>query len=63
MKAGIQNGDIIVKMGSKEISTQREFENIISSSEPEQLISVTVMRQGAEGYVEVEFDVTLSVMP
>ena len=63
MNIGIQNGDIIVKIGSKDITTQSEFENIISGSEPEQLISVTVMRPGADGYVEKKFDVTLSVMP
>ena len=63
MNAGIQNGDIIVKIGSKEITNQRELENSISGSEPEQLISVTAMRPGAEGYVEIQFDVTLGVMP
>lgn len=62
MNAGIQNGDIIVGMGSNDITTYREFENVISACEPEQLISITAMRPGADGYVEMTFDVTLSVM-
>lgn len=62
MNAGIQNGDIIVGMGNNEITTYREFENVINACEPEQLISITAMRPGTDGYVEMKFDVTLSVM-
>ena len=62
MNAGIQNGDIIVEMEGKEIKTLRDFENIIGTCEPEQLLTITVMRSGTEGYVEVRFDVTLGVM-
>lgn len=63
MAAGIQSGDIIVEIEGKEITTQRALENAISGCEPEQLISITAMRPGVEGYVEIKFDVTLSVMP
>ena len=61
MTAGIQSGDIIVEVEGKEITTQRELENTLSSCEPEQLITITAMRMGTEGYVEVKFDVTLGV--
>lgn len=61
MACGIQSGDIIVEIEGKEITNQREFENAISGCEPEQLISITAMRPGAEGYVEIKFDVTLGV--
>ena len=63
MACGIQSGDIIVEIEGKEITNQREFENAISACEPEQTISITAMRLGAEGYVEVKFDAALSVMP
>jgi serine protease Do len=63
MAAGIQSGDIIVEIEGKKITSQREFESAINGCEPEQLISITAMRLGAEGYVEIKFDVTLSVMP
>lgn len=63
MTGGIQSGDIIVEMEGKPITTQREFENAVSGCEPEQLVSITVMRPGTEGYVEVKLDITLSVMP
>lgn len=62
MAAGIQSGDIIVEMEGNEITTQRELENTLSSCEPEQLITITAMRPGTEGYVEVKFDVTLGVL-
>lgn len=62
MTAGIQSGDIIVAVEGNEVTTQRELENIISSCEPEQLISITAMRPGKDGYVEVKFEVTLGVM-
>lgn len=62
MNSGIQNGDIIVGMEGKEIETLRDFENIINGCEPEQLLTITAMRSGTDGYVEVRFDVTLGVM-
>lgn len=61
MAAGIQSGDIIVEIEGNEITTQKELENTLSSCEPEQLITITAMRPGTEGYVEVKFDVTLGV--
>lgn len=63
MAAGIQSGDIIVEIEGKEIATQREFENAINNCEPEQLINIKAMRLSAEGYIEIKFDVTLSVLP
>lgn len=61
MAAGMQSGDIIVAIEGKEITSQRELENVISSCEPEQLITITAMRPGADEYVEIKFDVTLGV--
>lgn len=62
MQAGIQSGDIITKIGIKDIETVSEFQEELINCEPEQLITITVMRKGKEDYKEMSFDVTLSVV-
>lgn len=61
MAAGIQSGDVIVTVGEDKISTYQELVNYIIASEPEQTISVGLLRQGPEGYTEIELEVVLSM--
>ena len=60
--AGLQVGDIIVKVDGKELLTEAQYEKYIAAAAPEQKMSVTVMRQGNNGqYQEVNCKVTLGV--
>ena len=52
-KAGIQEGDIIVKFDGKEVSTYKSFLTELYSKEPGDKVSVVVNRNGTEKTIEV----------
>lgn len=60
MDAGIQSGDVIVSAGENPISTYQELVSAIVAGEPEQNISIGLLRQGPEGYAEMNLNVVLS---
>ena len=62
MNAGIQNGDVIVKVGNESVETLSRLRTRLDQSKKDQKIKVTAMRKGAEGYVEIVFDVTLDAL-
>jgi len=57
--AGIQNGDILTGIDRKEITSTKEFQNVMDGLECGQLIHVTVRRSGRSEYTELEFPVTV----
>ncbi|NCB92140.1 MAG: serine protease [Clostridia bacterium] len=62
MAAGIQNGDVIVKIKDNSVETLLQLRKEIDRCKADQKISVTAMRKGAEGYVEIVFDVTVGAL-
>lgn len=52
-KAGIQEGDIIVKFDGKEVTTYKSFLTELYSKEPGDIVSVVVNRNGTEKTIEV----------
>lgn len=52
-KAGIQEGDIIVKFDGKEVTTYKSFLTELYSKEPGNKVSVVVNRNGTEKTIEV----------
>lgn len=59
MQAGIQSGDVIVKLGTVKISSFEEYHEALLKLVPETSTTVTVMRQGQDGYQEMTIDVIL----
>ncbi len=59
MEAGIQSGDVITKIGWNEIASYQELVNALYQFRPDTQVTVTLMRQGPEGYSEIEVNVTL----
>ena len=57
--AGIQNGDIIILYGEKEITTFKELQMQIENSQCGSNVSVKVMRKGRDGYTELEYNVNI----
>lgn len=57
--AGIQNGDIIVRVGTKEIATMKDYQNQLENQEPGTEVTVVVQRKGIEEYKELEYQVTV----
>lgn len=59
MQAGIQSGDVIVKLGTADISSFADYQEAMMNLSPESSVTVKVMRQGAEEYQEMPVDVIL----
>ncbi len=59
LQAGIQNADIITKYNGETIETIQQYSEKLSKSQSEDVVTITVMRKGAEGYVEFEFQAVL----
>lgn len=57
--AGIQNGDVITKIGTKEITTLNEFQIQVEGMSTGDVVQVTVQRNGRDEYREIEFPVTI----
>lgn len=53
MAAGIQSGDVVTRVGSTQIMTYNELLGILYASKPEDVLTVTLMRQGHEMSVDV----------
>ena len=62
MEAGIQNGDVIVKLGTTEIESFDNFKEAMLKCQPGDLMMVTVMRQGMTDYSEVSYEITLGTL-
>lgn len=62
MNAGLQNGDVITKLGTEEIKTVRDLQNELNKYSPNEVISVVVKRQGIDEYKDINFAVTLGAM-
>ena len=59
MQVGIQNGDVIIELNGEKIETVKGYQQQLKSCKSGETIKVKAMRQGTEGYVEVDFEVTL----
>lgn len=59
MQVGIQNGDVIIELNGEKIETVKGYQQQLKSCKAGETMKVKAMRQGTEGYVEVDFDVTL----
>ncbi len=56
--AGIQNGDIIVRVGNQDIVTIKDYQNQVEALNQDSVVTVVVQRQGIEEYKELEYQVT-----
>lgn len=57
MKAGIQNGDIIVQVNNREVMNTQIFERAVLTAKVGEEIILKGKRLGANGYVDIEFTV------
>ena len=53
MEAGIQSGDVVTRVGNKEIMAYNELLEVLQSSKPGDVLTVTLTRQGHEMSVDV----------
>lgn len=59
MEAGIQSGDIITKIGQSSITSYQDLVSALYQFRPDAQVTITLMRQGPDGYAEMEVSVTL----
>ncbi len=59
-QAGVQSGDVLVDFGGVEVRNMRVFRNLLENHHSGDTVHIKVMRMGREGYIEIEFDVTIS---
>lgn len=62
MQAGIQNGDVIEKVNGNTVETLTQLRKALDKCTNEGKITVSAMRKGAQGYVEITFDVTVTAL-
>ena len=62
MNNGIQNGDVIVKLGTTTIRSFKDYKVAMSKCQPGDVAMVTVKRLGKDGYVEFSYEIYLEAM-
>ncbi len=58
--AGIQNGDILVRIDDYDITNMKDYQTAVASLKADETAVVTIMRQNGAEYAEVEFTVTVA---
>ncbi|MCR4990772.1 MAG: S1C family serine protease [Lachnospiraceae bacterium] len=61
--AGVRGGDIITAINAQPVLSEKNLSETLLELEPEQDITMTVMRQGLEGFTEMEFEFVLEHQP
>lgn len=61
MNAGVQSGDVIIRLNDVEILGYSDLVKVLLNFRPEETITVELMRGGPEGYTEMEVSVVLSM--
>ena len=59
MMAGMKEYDVIVKLGEQKVETIKQYHEQLGKHSAGEVVTVTAMRKGAEGYAEMTFAVTL----
>ena len=62
MKAGIQNGDVILEVGANSVTGIVSYEKAVLECKAGEAVKVKGQRLGSGGYVEVDFTVTMGSM-
>ena len=57
--AGIQNGDVVVKIGEKNILSMKDYENQLEALRQGDTVTVTVQRKSVNEYKELEYQVNV----
>lgn len=63
MDAGIQSGDVITKINETEVLEYQDLVKALLLEQPESTITVHLMRQGPENYMEMEVNAVLGMKP
>ena len=59
MQAGIQSGDVITQVNGREVGSILSYRQVLLDTEAGSQVRFVGQRQGADGYVEIKFNVTI----
>lgn len=59
MRAGIQNGDVIVSIGETAVHAFSDFQNAVLLLDADEILPIKVMRFNGNEYIEMELQITL----
>lgn len=62
MRAGLQNGDILVRVNEESINTYHDFILWLVKAEPESDVKLTIKRQSVSSYTTLSINVTLGTV-
>jgi serine protease Do len=62
MNAGLQSGDVIVKINGDKVSTETGFSSKVLGLTPGETVPVVVKRKGANGYSEITCNVEVGIL-
>lgn len=62
MNAGLQSGDVIVELNGAEITTVSDYTDKLRSLLPNTNVSITVKRQGTDGYTKITCTAAVGVL-
>ena len=62
MAAGLQEADVIVKMNGEEITSVEQYNQLLLGLNPGDEVKITLKRQNAEDYVELECSAGVGVL-
>ena len=62
MRAGLMGGDVIIKLNDEEVRTIAEYNKELNACQVGTMVQVIVMRNGADGYEEIPFDVMVEAL-
>lgn len=61
MEAGIQSGDVIIRIDDAPVENYKDFVGYLADKQPQQQISIGLLRQGPEGYSGMKLEVVLGM--
>lgn len=62
MEAGLQSGDVIVRLGGANVSTESAYGNKVLELDPDSIAKVKIKRRGAGGYMDLTIEVKVGVL-
>ena len=62
-QAGIWPGDIVVKVGDREVKVGGEVGNLVADMDPDEKVNIKILRLQDKQYTEKEVEVTLGLQP
>ena len=62
MNAGLQSGDVIVKLAGKDVTTVASYSEIVLGLEPGENYQIVIKREGSDGYKIITYEIKAGIL-